>query len=165
MPRMSKRANPILGTTPVSNFLLDRIMPRLRDTELRILLVVARQTVGWGLADGTRKQADWMSHFQLKRKSGRSGAAISKAIDVLVRARLIQVRDSFGVPLMTARARRQSHSHLSFSLSPDLSRIRIYRKTAHVRKQTSKRINDKRKLYKNKQHSQRKPTVERRDRT
>ncbi|MBI5707282.1 MAG: replication protein [Armatimonadetes bacterium] len=148
---MSKEVSPIQGTTPVSNLLLDKIMPRLRDTEIRILLVVSRQTVGWLQADGTRKKADWLSHFQLKRKTGRSSAAISKAIDVLVRAKLIVVRDSFGVPLMSARARRQSHSRLCFSLNADFGRIRIYRKASHARKQISKRRNDKTKLYKDKQ--------------
>jgi hypothetical protein len=140
-----------MGTTPVSNFLLDKVMPRLRDTELRLLLIVIRQTSGWLQPDGTRKKADWLSHFQLKRKTGRSSAAISKAIDVLVRAKLVQVRDSFGVPLMSANARRQSHSRMCFSLNPGFGRIRIYRKTSHARKQISKRMNNKRNLYKNKQ--------------
>jgi hypothetical protein len=140
-----------MGTTPLPNLLLDKVMPRLRDTELRLLLIVIRQTTGWLQPDGTRKQADWLSHFQLKRKTGRSSAAISKAIDALVRAKLVQVRDSFGVPLMSAHARRQSHSRLCFSLNHDFGRIRIYRKTSHTRKQISKRINDKRNLYKNKQ--------------
>ena len=151
MPTKNSGSSQIQGTTPVSNFLLDKVMPRLRDTELRLLLIVIRQTSGWLQADGTRKKADWLSHFQLKRKTGRSSAAISKAIDVLVRAKLIQVRDLFGIPLMSANARRQSHSRLCFSLSPDFGRIRIYRKTSHARKQISKRINDKTKLYKNKQ--------------
>lgn len=150
-PRMSKHQGPFQGTTPVPNFLLDRVMPRLRDTEWRLLCVIVRSTSGWSLADGTRKKADWLSHFQLKRKTGRSSAAISKAIDVLVRFGLVVVRDLSGRPLPSARDRRQSHSRLSFSLSPDLGASRFQTRFAHVRIQISQSRNNKRKIYKTKQ--------------
>lgn len=151
MPRMSERQDSFQGTTPVPNFLLDRVMPRLRDTEWRLLCVIVRSTSGWSLADGTRKKADWLSHFQLKRKTGRSSAAISKAIDVLVRIGLIDVRDMSGRPLRSTRDRRLSHSRLSFSLKPDLDTSRFQGRFAHARFQISERRNNKRKLYKTKQ--------------
>ena len=157
MQMTSKSATEVQGTTPVPNFLLDKVMPRLRDTELRLLLVVIRKTSGWLQPDGTRKKADWMSHFQLKRKTGRSSTAISKAIDVLVRSKLIVVRDLFGIPLMSAYARRQSHSRLRFSLNPEIGSIRIYRKGSHARKQILKGVNNKRNLYKNKQQHSKGP--------
>lgn len=151
MPKMSKSNDPGQGTTPVPNFLLDQVMPRLRDTEWRLLCIIVRQTSGWVLGDGTRKKADWLSHFQLKRKTGRSSAAISKAIDGLVRSGLIIVRDLSGQPLTSPRDRRQSHSRLSFSLNHDLASTRFQEQFSHARFQISKRRNNKRKLYKRKQ--------------
>ena len=97
------------------------------------------------------KKGDWLSHFQLKRKTGRSSAAISKAIDGLVRSGLIFVRDLSGQHLISARDRRQSHSRLSFSLNPDLASTRFQEQFSHARFQISKRRNNKRKLYKTKQ--------------
>lgn len=146
--------SPIRGTTPVPNFLLDRVMPRLRDTEWRLLCVIVRQTSGWILKDGTRKQADWMSHFQLRRKTGRSSAAVSRAIALLVRAKLIIVRDSFGQPLMTAAERRRSHSRLSFSLNPDIESLAFHKRFAYRRFQNSKRKNNKNNLDKRKQQQE-----------
>lgn len=143
--------NKLRQTTPVPNLLLDKVMPRLRDTEWRLLCVVVRQTLGWELADGTRKQSDWLSHFQLKRRTGRSSSAVSRAINVLVKARLIVVRDSFGVPLTTAAERRRSHSRLTFSVNPDIEREAFYKRFAHHRFQISQWRNDKRQLDKRKQ--------------
>lgn len=133
------------------NFLLDRVMPRLRDTEWRLLCVIVRQTTGWTMPDGSRKQADWLSHFQLKRKTGRSSAAVSRAIDVLVRSGLVIVRDSFGMVLDTAWQRRISHSRLSFALNSDVGSPRFIRRFAYQRFQISKRMNDKKNLDKRKQ--------------
>jgi hypothetical protein len=129
----------------VSNFFLDRVMPRLRDTEWRVLCVVVRQTAGWSDGEGRRKEADWLSHYQLKRRTGRSGAAISRAIDVLVRARLVIVRNSFGQELPTARSRRLSRSRLSFSIAASISTSAYQERFPHVRFTTSKPEDNKRK--------------------
>jgi hypothetical protein len=74
-----------------------------------------------------------MSHFQLKRRTGRSSAAISRGIDTLVRARLIIVRDSFGVPLKTPSERRRAHSRLNFAINPDITSRAFYKRFAHQR--------------------------------
>lgn len=151
-----KAVDPVRGTTPVLNFLLDKVMPRLRDTEWRLLCVIVRQTSGWILEDGTRKKVDWLSHFQLKRKTGRSSAAVSRAIDVLVRSGLILVRDSFGLLKQTASERRRSHSRLSFGLNPQMESAAYAKRFSRQRFQISKSKNDKRKLDKRKQqHGQR----------
>jgi hypothetical protein len=56
---------------PVPAFYLDRAMPVLTDTELRVLLVVIRQTLGWaaGGQAGNRKERDWISLRQFERSS------------------------------------------------------------------------------------------------
>lgn len=151
MPMGGRSIRQIQGTTPVPNFLLDKIMPRLRDTEWRLLSVIVRQTRGWQSENGERKEADWLSHFQLKRRTGRSGAAVSHGIDALVRRRLIIVRDLSGQTLQTPADRRRSRSRLSFSLNPEIDSSRFQERFRHARFQTLQTINYKRKLYKTKQ--------------
>lgn len=52
----------IPNTTQVPNVILDEWMPKLKDIELRVLLVVVRQTLGWleNAETGTRKEKDWI---------------------------------------------------------------------------------------------------------
>lgn len=61
------------------NLLLDRLMPDLKDTELRVLLVVLRQTVGWNRPN----RAVVLSFRRLKSLTGRHSEAISKALSSL----------------------------------------------------------------------------------
>jgi hypothetical protein len=133
IPRVGRQTRFVTGTTPFPNFLLDRVMPRLTDTEWRLLCVIVRQTFGWHLGGGVRKKADWMSHFQLKQRTGRESAAISRAIAGLVRAGLIAVRDEHGRPLYTAYMRRRSHEHLVFSFHPLVATRRFQKMFAHAR--------------------------------
>ncbi len=65
-----------LAWTRIPNFVLDRLLPSLRDTELRILLVLLRQTVGWNRPDATVV----LSYRRLKAATGRESEAISKAL-------------------------------------------------------------------------------------
>lgn len=105
-----------LGTTPFPNVLIDRAMPRLSDTSFRVLSVVVRQTFGYRSPNGARKKSDWLSHRQLKFKTGRSSSAISEAIDHLVESRLISVATQAGLELSSKAQRRQFPGHLMFSL-------------------------------------------------
>jgi hypothetical protein len=107
------------GTTPFPNFLLDGVMPTLRDTEWRVLCVVVRQTRGWrDPQTGRRKQSDWLTHRQLQRRTGRASAAVCRAIDSLVHLELIEVRDELGKMLPTADDRRRSGRRLYYRLHP-----------------------------------------------
>ena len=82
-------------------------MPRLTDTELRLLLVVIRQTLGWhDPATGARKQSDWLSLRRLAALTGRGHAALSVALDGLVRTELVEVRGTGGEALDTPQGRR-----------------------------------------------------------
>lgn len=101
------------GIVPVPNVVLDHLMPTLRDTELRVLLVVIRQTLGWQEQNGDmrtgnqRKWRDYISHSQLCRKTGRASAAVSAAVDSLIRQNLIVVEDVAGRQLYTPEDRRR----------------------------------------------------------
>lgn len=105
------------GTTPFPNHLIDRELPRLRDTEWRLLCVVVRQTVGWRRASGERKESDWLTQSQLMRRTGRSSEALAAAIDGLVKRGLIRVRSVAGDDLPTASLRRRHRGHLYYSLA------------------------------------------------
>lgn len=107
------------GSTPLPNALLDTILPTLSDTELRVLLVVARSTLGWKEGRG-RKGRDWLSHSQLQKRTGRSGAPVSRAIDTMVKRGLLVVQDEAGSARATARERRALRSSLFFRLGDGL---------------------------------------------
>ncbi len=113
-----------VGTTPVPNDLLDKVMPTLRDTELRVLLVVVRQTLGWrdGPDPSRRKERDWLTQSQLMRRTGRASEAVSAAVDELVRAGLIEVQDRWGRPLVTLAERRRFLGKLYYRLRPELGK-------------------------------------------
>jgi predicted transcriptional regulator len=62
-------------------------MPSLKDTELRILLVLIRQTIGWQ-RDG---RPVVLSYKTLMKKTGRHSEAIAKALHALREAGLIHI--------------------------------------------------------------------------
>jgi len=108
---------------PVPLRLVDEVMPGLRDTELRVLLVVLRQTWGWRsdrlAVDGTQKhyehkRRDWLSHRQLCRRTGRGSDAVSGAVASLTASGLIVVEDAGGRELSTPEARRRCLGRLYF---------------------------------------------------
>jgi len=115
-PSVSERGPFAGGAVPVPNVVIDEVLPTLKDTELRVLLVVLRQTVGWRDAKGRSKTRDWLSHSQLVRRTGRGSDAISSAIATLVKRGLITVETSAGVPLATTGERRRYLGRLYFRL-------------------------------------------------
>lgn len=93
---------------------IDTILPQLKDTELRVLLIVLRQT--WG----RNKEVDWLSHTQLKARTGRASEAVSGALDALVQRGLVTVRDERGAFLSDAVQRRRSRARLYLCPGPAL---------------------------------------------
>ena len=106
------------GSIPVPTVLLDRVMPTLRDTELRVLLVVVRQTLGWqvGKDPSLRKERDWLTQSQLMRRTGRASGAIARAIDGLVQQGLLDVLIQDERLLQTPAERRRCLGRLYFRL-------------------------------------------------
>ena len=140
------------GTTPVPNGLLDTAMPRLRDTELRVLLVVVRQTLGWqGDSDpARRKELDWLTQSQLMRRTGRASGAVARAVDALVRGDLIEVLDQAGAPLRTPAERRRHLGKLFFRLSPAVGPVGAgTSKTGTSKSEQAKAHTTKESKYKN----------------
>lgn len=102
--------------TAFPNVLLDCLMPTLRDTEWRLLCVVVRQTIGWREKGGKRKSRDWLTQRQLMTRTGRNSAALSAALDTLVRRRLVDAWDEAGGLLLTPQERRRCQGRIYFGL-------------------------------------------------
>ena len=75
------------GWTKTPNYLIDGLMPELRDTELRVLLVVVRGTTGWN-RDG---RFIGLPYRTLMLRTGRKSEAIAGAIASLRARGLIHV--------------------------------------------------------------------------
>jgi len=107
----------LVRTTPFPNALFE-LMPKLRDTEWRVLSVVVRFTCGFvDPYTKRRKLVAQISHRQFKRWTGRESEAICRAIDVLVRAQVIDARDSVGRTLSSRDARRRARQTLTYGVA------------------------------------------------
>ena len=103
--------------TPVPNCIFDTYMPSLTEAELKVLLVVIRQTLGWkDRHTGGRKQRDRITASQFGVKTGLSKRVITKAIDRLVQKGLVSVSDFHGVQLRSA-FERKGKAYLFYSLT------------------------------------------------
>lgn len=107
------------NTTPVPNALFDVYLKELKSAELKVLLVIIRQTLGWSdrRAVRGRKEKDWISNGQLRNKTGSSRRAISSATETLVHKQLIEISDGFGNSL-TDPLQRKGKLRLYYRASP-----------------------------------------------
>ncbi len=95
-------------TTNVPNELFDFHLPYLNQAQLKVLLVVLRQTVGWiDPKTKQRKVKDWITISFFSKKAGLSRKSISYAIQDLVDKELIVVVTKYSnKELRTAKDRR-----------------------------------------------------------
>lgn len=101
--------------TNVPNNFFDEYLKNLGYAELKVLLVVIRQTYGWkDKCTGTYKRWDWISQRFFVRKTGLSGRAVSTAISKLIYKRLILVKNGKD-KLLFDNIERQHESKLYFS--------------------------------------------------
>jgi hypothetical protein len=97
-----------INTTPVPNVVFDTYLKELKLAELKVLLIIIRQTLGWEdkRNKSTRKEMDWISNSQLVVKTGNSARAINDAISILTYKNLIEVFSQSGEFLDTPEKRR-----------------------------------------------------------
>ncbi len=110
----------IPNTTQIPHIIIREWMPRLKDVELRVLLVVTDQTLGWveDLETGRRKEKDWISHYQLRQKTGRSDRAISVAVRTLIETHhLVEAYSERGECLDTTFKRRKLGTRIYYRLN------------------------------------------------
>lgn len=114
------------GGVFLPHFFLSDLMPSLKDTEFKVLLVVFSRTLGFVADNGvSRKTRAWLTHNFLKAKTGRSTQAVVSAVDALIRQNLILVHLEDGTLVLTPSERRRARSKLFYSLSPYLlNRVR-----------------------------------------
>ena len=106
------------NTTSVPNVVFDLYLKDLNLAELKVLLVIIRQTLGWKdkQTKSERKECDWISGSQLSLKTGASKRAINTAIRILVEKNLIDVLDTDG-KLLDSPDKRKGKPKLFFRLS------------------------------------------------
>jgi hypothetical protein len=110
----------IPNTTQIPHLIIRKWMPLLSDVELRILLVVADQTLGWIEDPETkrRKEKDWISQSQLMKKINRSDRAIQNSLKRLVdELRIIQAHDESGELLDSPQKRMKCGGKIFYRLS------------------------------------------------
>lgn len=97
-----------INTTPVPNAVFDAHLKELKLAELKVLLIIIRQTLGWEdkRTKSERKELDWISNSQMAQKTGCSPRAINEAIQSLVGKKLIEVLSYGGEILDTPEKRR-----------------------------------------------------------
>ena len=107
--------------TPVPNAVFDCHLRELKIAEIKVLLVIVRQTLGWEdkTTKSERKESDWIAGKQLREKTGCSKRAIISAVRFLVAKNLIVVSDEYGNILDTSE-RRQGKQKLFYRISPAL---------------------------------------------
>ena len=108
-------------TTPVPNSLF-AYLPTLTLSEVKVLLVVVRQTNGWiDKRTGLRKQYDWIAHSQFMKKTGLSRRSVIHAIDTLVTKQLIRVSVFNGriyVPVENRQGKKRLYYGLGVMINP-----------------------------------------------
>jgi hypothetical protein len=96
------------NTTPTPNWLYNGEMKKMNETELKVVLLVTRKTLGWfDPMTGQRKEQDYISQSQFKEFTGQSHTAIAKAIQRAVDIGWIIARDRDGNLCNTSEKRRR----------------------------------------------------------
>ncbi|WP_299676162.1 replication protein [uncultured Dokdonia sp.] len=97
-----------INRTGVPNEVFDIHLQHLGYAELKVLLVIIRQTYGWvDKQTGSHKSRDWISRQFFVKKTGLSKRAVSKAIAGLQGKNLIVITDSKGSSLNSANCRKK----------------------------------------------------------
>jgi len=105
-------------STAIPNVVFDEYISSLKPSEVCVLLVIYRQTVGWIDQYGNRKQRDWITNAQFQKRTGLSDKTVTGAIDTLVQRRLIKVTDALGNMLLHPEDRRGKVRIFYAPLSP-----------------------------------------------
>lgn len=107
--------------TKIPNIFFDEILREINSPELKILLVIIRQTDGWVDGDkGIRKVKDRITISQFVTKTGLSRKTITSALDSLFRKKLINISDETGHILDSKRKRKGiAEIYYSNQLNPE----------------------------------------------
>jgi hypothetical protein len=119
-------------TTSVPNQILDTHLPLLTEAELKMLLVIVRQTNGWvDKRTGLRKTRDRISHGQFMKKTGLCRRVISKTLQSLVSKGLVTITDRNG-SLLHQPEKRKGVSWMFYSFQDEPLRPRRMFGVRHI---------------------------------
>jgi hypothetical protein len=107
------------NSTQIPNHILDDLLPHLGDAELKVILIITRQTLGW-IEDpetGRRKDRDWISVHQMAMKTGMGERSVNRAVASLVNAKLIETYAEDGTQLFTPMERKFAGSRIYYRLA------------------------------------------------
>jgi DNA-binding transcriptional ArsR family regulator len=94
-------------STQVPNEIFDQHLPYLNQTQLKVLLVVIRQTLGWvNPKTKQRKRKDWISISFFSKRTRLTHKSISMAISALIYKELIVALDDSERELRHPKDRR-----------------------------------------------------------
>ncbi|MBK8298751.1 MAG: hypothetical protein IPK91_16035 [Saprospiraceae bacterium] len=100
------------------NILFDKHLPNLTGAEVKILLIIIRQTIGWiDKSTGNRKTRDRITQSQFRDKTGLAPRIISKTLKMLSEKDLIAITDQNNQSLKNSLDRK-GKSILYYALNP-----------------------------------------------
>ena len=98
----------IPNTTPTPNWLYNGEMKKMTETELKVVLLITRKTLGWfDPASNERKIQDYISQSQFMEFTGKSHTAIASAIQSSVESGWIIAKDKIGNLCDTSNKRKR----------------------------------------------------------
>lgn len=101
---------PYYYQTRIPNNLFDELLPHFSESELKVLLIIIRQTLGWiDKRTGKPKEWDWISISFFVKKTGLSKRAIGFAIHSLFLRKFILIKNEYGRLTPTAKERRRAN--------------------------------------------------------
>ena len=124
--------------TKVPNEVFDKLLPSLTMAELKILLIIIRQTNGWlDKKTQRRKTRDRINHSQFIKKTGLSRRIVIATIQKLVDNKYIKVTDDKGQLLhcpTQRKGKRRLYYEVLFQKECKIDKLRKPRKTRKPRK-------------------------------
>lgn len=132
----------IPNSTQTPNIIFDEWMRILSDVELRIVLVITRQTIGWveNKETGRRKEKDWISHTQLELKTYRGRSSLSKALKKLIdQMKIIEAYDETGNLLDNPQKRMSCGKKIFYRLNTNQKQATLFPTRPKFRRVMKKR--------------------------
>ncbi|WP_292942868.1 replication protein [Olleya sp. UBA1516] len=93
-------------TTQLPNALVDAHLKNLSEKELKILLLIIRQTIGFSDGHGGRKKKEWLSQKFISNRTGLSCKSISLGIHQLINKKLVIATNKKGAILNEPEERK-----------------------------------------------------------
>ena len=144
-------------TTQVPNFFFDQYLKTFTEAEMKVFLVILRQTIGWvNKKTGKRKERDRITIKWFIHATGLSPRAISKSLSSLCLKKHILITDYQGNELFEANKRR-GKSYLYYAMNqpkyittgtyarnaPEPKHETLYNKTKYYKTNRTKLSNQK----------------------